>query len=98
MRELERFLLQELIALRVPRASPINKVEITSQQRKFTVVSHFKEFAAGYGPNVERALSAHSHGTYASDSMPETFYTIGIAHKKCMTLQILRNNLRCVRE
>ena len=34
---------------------------------------HFNEFSAGYGPNVERALSAHSHCTYASDYMPEIF-------------------------
>ena len=35
------------------------------------VVSHFKEFAGGYGPNVEGTLSADSHGTYAGDFMPE---------------------------
>ena len=31
------------------------------------VVSYFKEVAGGYGPNVEGALFADSHGTYASD-------------------------------
>ena len=37
------------------------------------VVSHFKEFAGGYRPNVEGALSAESYGTYASNSRPENF-------------------------
>ena len=35
------------------------------------VVSHFKEFAGGYRPNIKGALSADSYGTYASDSRPE---------------------------
>ena len=35
------------------------------------VVSHFKEFAGGYGPNVEGTLSADSYGRYAGDFMPE---------------------------
>ena len=35
------------------------------------VVSHFKEFAGGYRPNIEGALSADSYGTYASDSRPQ---------------------------
>ena len=55
------------------------------------VVSHFKEFAGGYGPNVEGALWADSYGMYASDSMPKN--SVACSRIDCCTKQPIKTKM-----